>query len=77
MISAVIHMISFQTEDFKDIGHFPVSWGVQPESVGTDGFGDAKRPAKRLLKLSKVKTCLLRFSKICIADRNEPGAEKS
>jgi len=77
IISAVIHTISFQTGDVKDIGHFPVSWGVQHESVGTDGFGDAKRPTKRLLKLSGIKTCWLQFSKICIADREEPGVEKN
>jgi len=77
MISAIIHTISFQTGDVKDIGHFPVSWGVQPESVGTDGFGDAKRPAKRLLKLSGIKTCQLRFSKIFIAHREEPGVGRN
>jgi len=64
MTSAVIHTILFQTGDVKEIGQFPVSWGVQPECVGTDGFGDAKRPAKRLLKLSQIKICQFRFSKI-------------
>jgi hypothetical protein len=54
MILTIIHTISFQTGDFNDIAHFPVSWGVQPESVGTDGFSDAKRLAKRQLKLSEI-----------------------
>jgi hypothetical protein len=55
MILALIHTISFQTGDFKDIAHFPVRWGVQPESVGTDGFSDAKRLTKTQLKLSDIK----------------------
>jgi len=46
MIGAVIHTMSFQMGEIKDMGHFPVSWGVQPGSVGSDGFGDAKWPVQ-------------------------------
>jgi hypothetical protein len=77
MISAVIHTISFQTGDIKDIGHFPVSWGAQPESIGTNGFGDAKWPAKGLVKLSGIMISWLQFSQISIADRAVPGVENN
>ena len=54
-----------------------MSWGDNPESVGTDGFCDAKRPAKRPLKLSGLEIYQVRLGTICIAGWEEPGFENN
>jgi hypothetical protein len=77
MVLAVIHMILFQTGNVKNIRHFPVSCGVQPQSVGTNGFRDAKQPTNWLFKISGINICLLQHSMICIDDLEEPGVEKN
>jgi len=63
--------------EVKIIGPLPVGCSVQPGSVGTNGFGDAKRPTWRLLKLSEINICQLGYSKICIANLEEPGFERT
>ena len=77
ILLGVIHLVSFQTGDVKNIGHFPVSWGIQPESIDTNGFSDVKRPTQRLLKFSVIDTWRLRFCKVCIANREEPGVKNT
>jgi hypothetical protein len=68
MLMATIHMILFQPGDIKYIWHSHLRWGVQFESIGTDGFSDANWPAKRELKLEEITICRLRYTMICIAN---------
>jgi len=60
----------------RNIAHFPLSLGVRPESIGTNGFCEAKRPAKRLPKLSAIETWQLQLCKIGMASQKDDRVRK-